>query len=411
MYNLKQVSTIIGFESKLIKILIVDNTTSNIHCLYSNSIQYSGFDQNNLFNIDEVKKVLRSELIKAEKFIGAKISGWFLDIPNLQIGVETKIIDNKNFSNEIDLQSYIDNLPPANNTYTLRNVITKYIVNDQVKEQFPNRAKNFKIEYVSYYASNSIITLCSTLCNDLGIEIFGFYNNAFAIKSLFNKENRSKLLIDVCDDGINLTCYGLNNIINRSIKINYGIDWLKNPIRRKLLIDDNNKIDNLINIIPLIKNVKVNPVIVNHHQDTYLAIAQCSISNLFKLVNKSIIEQFDRISSQFQEHHFSEVILTCCNKFHDVYKLINDISPIKINGTAIKFLENNVIGLENENNSYLLSAINDALVENNSLDSDQKCSIDPFILEDISSKQYQQKVIIKLGIISTNFAAKLGQGE
>ena len=84
MYNLKQVSTIIGFESKLIKILIVDNTTSNIHCLYSNSIQYSGFDQNNLFNIDEVKKVLRSELIKAEKFIGAKISGWFLDIPNLQ---------------------------------------------------------------------------------------------------------------------------------------------------------------------------------------------------------------------------------------------------------------------------------------------------------------------------------------
>ena len=105
------------------------------------------------------------------------------------------------------------------------------------------------------------------------------------------------------------------------------------------------------------------------------------------------------------------MILTCCNKFHDVYKLINDISPIKINGTAIKFLENNVIGLENENNSYLLSAINDALVENNSLDSDQKCSIDPFILEDISSKQYQQKVIIKLGIISTNFAAKLGQGE
>ena len=286
MYNLKQVSTIIGFESKLIKILIVDNTTSNIHCLYSNSIQYSGFDQNNLFNIDEVKKVLKSELIKAEKFIGAKISGWFLDIPNLQIGVETKTIDNKNFSNEIDLQSYIDNLPPANNTYTLRNVITKYIVNDQVREQFPNRAKNFKIEYVSYYASNSIITLCSTLCNDLGIEIFGFYNNAFAIKSLFNKENRSKLLIDVCDDGINLTCYGLNNIINRSIKINYGIDWLKNPIRQKLLIDDNNKIDNLINIIPLIKNVKVNPVIVNHHQDTYLAIAQCSISNLFKLVNK-----------------------------------------------------------------------------------------------------------------------------
>ena len=38
MYNLKQVSTIIGFESKLIKILIVDNTTSNIHCLYSNSM-------------------------------------------------------------------------------------------------------------------------------------------------------------------------------------------------------------------------------------------------------------------------------------------------------------------------------------------------------------------------------------
>ena len=82
-----------------------------------------------------------------------------------------------------------------------------------------------------------------------------------------------------------------------------------------------------------------------------------------------------------------------------------------MNEQEISICDAEIIGLENENISHLIYAISSATEESNKLDNVELTSIDPFYSEDMSTNQLKQNLIIKIGILSTNISAKLGQGD
>ena len=83
MYSLKKVSGIISFETRHIKIIVVDTSNNELNCLYYKKINYFGYNINNKLNyFDDTKSILTKELIKVDKFIGIKVKRNNLDIPN-----------------------------------------------------------------------------------------------------------------------------------------------------------------------------------------------------------------------------------------------------------------------------------------------------------------------------------------
>ena len=124
-----------------------------------------------------------------------------------------------------------------------------------------------------------------------------------------------------------------------------------------------------------------------------------------------IIKQLDKITSFLVDKKFDEIKLNCSSDFLAIYKFAYDLEYLKMNEQEIGVCDAEIIGLENENISHLIYAINSATEESIKLDAVELTSIDPFFSEDLSTNQLKQNIIIKIGILSTNISAKLGQGD
>ena len=146
MFNLKKVFGIISFEANHIKILVVENASGIQHCLYFKKVAYPGHNENFKLNDHDVtKRILNIELLKVDKFIGAKVKRYLLDIPNLPINMIYQSFDNQNFKSEADICNYIDNNPYYNGALCIKKQIINYKVNDRIVEQLP-QSDQFKVK-------------------------------------------------------------------------------------------------------------------------------------------------------------------------------------------------------------------------------------------------------------------------
>ena len=411
MYNLKKVFGIISFEANHIKILVVENASGTQHCLYFKKVVYPGYNENfKLNNYKATKQILNNELLKADMFIGAKVKRYLLDIPNLPINMINQSFENKNFKSEEDICNYIDNNPYYNGAVCIKKQIINYKVNNQIFEQLP-QTDQFTVNCLNCFINKNIITEYEKMFEELLIGEIGFYNNAFVMKNAFKKSSKSKLLIDVYEQSANLIEYSEDNEIVRLQTVDFGTDFIKKLLMNKIMIDDDESIRRIIQSFKYIYTCQENPTVVNYYQGKYLKTKQLKLDDLKKIYISLIIKQIEQIASFLVDKKFDEIKLNCSNDFLTFYKFAYDLEYLKMNEQEIGICDAEIIGLESENISHLIYAINSATEESNKLENVELTSIDPFFSEDMSTNQLKQNIIIKIGILSTNISAKLGQGD
>ena len=411
MFNLKKVFGIISFEANHIKILVVENASGIQHCLYFKKVEYPGHNENFKLNDHDVtKRILNIELLKVDKFIGAKVKRYLLDIPNLPINMIYQTFDNQNFKSEADICNYIDNNPYYNGALCIKKQIINYKVNDRIVEQLP-QSDQFKVKCLNCFINKNVISEYEKLFTELLIGEIGFYNNAFVLKNAFRKSSKSKLLIDIYEQCANLIEYGEDNEIVRLQTVDFGTDFLKKLMMSKILVDDEKSINKIIQSFKNIYAYQENPTVINYYQNQYLKTKQLRLDDLKKICISLVIKQINQIASFLVDKKFDEIKLNCTSGFLTFYKFAYDLEYLKMNEQEISICDAEIIGLENENISHLIYAISSATEESNKLDNVELTSIDPFYLEDMSTNQLKQNIIIKIGILSTNIWAKLGQGD
>ena len=382
MFNLKKVFGIISFEANHIKILVVENASGIQHCLYFKKVAYPGHNENFKLNDHDVtKRILNIELLKVDKFIGAKVKRYLLDIPNLPINMIYQSFDNQNFKSEADICNYINNNPYYNGALCIKKQIINYKVNDRIVEQLP-QSDQFTVNCLNCFINKNVISEYEKLFAELLIGEIGFYNNAFVLKNAFRKSSKSKLLIDIYEQCANLIEYGEDNEIVRLQTVDFGTDFIKKLMMSKILVDDEKSINKIIQSFKNIYAYQENPTVINYYQNQYLKTKQLRLDDLKKICISLVINKF-----------------------------AYDLEYLKMNEQEISICDAEIIGLENENISHLIYAISSATEESNKLDNVELTSIDPFYSEDMSTNQLKQNIIIKIGILSTNISAKLGQGD
>ena len=411
MFNLKKVFGIISFEANHIKILVVENASGIQHCLYFKKVAYPGHNENFKLNDHDVtKRILNIELLKVDKFIGTKVKRYLLDIPNLPINMIYQSFDNQNFKSEADICNYINNNPYYNGALCIKKQIINYKVNDRIVEQLP-QSDQFTVNCLNCFINKNVISEYEKLFAELLIGEIGFYNNAFVLKNAFRKSSKSKLLIDIYEQCANLIEYGEDNEIVRLQTVDFGTDFIKKLMMSKILVDDEKTINKIIQSFKNIYGYQGNPTVINYYQNQYLKTKQLRLDDLKKICISLVIKQINQIASFLVDKKFDEIKLNCTGDFLTFYKFAYDLEYLKMNEQEISICDAEIIGLENENISHLIYAISSATEESNKLDNVELTSIDPFYSEDMSTNQLKQNIIIKIGILSTNISAKLGQGD
>lgn len=411
MFNLKKVFGIISFEANHIKILVVENASGIQHCLYFKKVAYPGHNENFKLNDHDVtKRILNIELLKVDKFIGTKVKRYLLDIPNIPINMIYQSFDNQNFKSEADICNYIDNNPYYNGALCIKKQIIDYKVNNRIVEQLP-QSDQFTVNCLNCFINKDVISEYEKLFDELLIGEIGFYNNAFVLKNAFRKSSKSKLLIDIYEQCANLIEYGEDNEIVRLQTVDFGTDFLKKLMMSKILVDDEKTINKIIQSFKNIYAYQENPTVINYYQNQYLKTKQLRLDDLKKICISLVIKQINQIASFLVDKEFDEIKLNCAVDFLTFYKFAYDLEYLKMNEQEISICDAEIIGLENENISHLIYAISSATEESSKLDNVELTSIDPFYSEDMSTNQLKQNIIIKIGILSTNISAKLGQGD
>jgi hypothetical protein len=153
--------------------------------------------------------------------------------------------------------------------------------------------------------------------------------------------------------------------------------------------------------------------LINIHTKNFLQykdITNYGISNVLKIVNKLFIEKITPIILSLRvklKSNFNKIIFNTNDELHDIFNIA--CRKALDNGMIIENIDNNIIGLESCAINNMLASVKYVYREQTSLYDHHLYSVDPYTQSNVSLNQMRKGLAIKLGIISTNFAAKLGE--
>ena len=410
MYKLKKVFGVISFETRYIKIIIVDASNNDLHCLYFKKVIYSGCDMNGKLNdILGTRRILISELIKVDKFIGNKVKRYILNISNLQISMTNQTIANQGFKSESDIYKYIDEHPYYQGSKCIKHQIIGYVVNGELVNEFPTESE-FDIKCINCFIKKDIISEYENLFDKLLINKIDLYTNAFSFADAFSS-NGNSLLIDIDDDHCNLVEYNANKGIVSIQNTNFGTNWLKSQLIHKLKFDDDSKIEFLVHNIKYLNNCSNNPIVANYYQDKYLKVKQLCLEDFKKICLSVFKNQINSFDSYLVDKQFDEIKINCSNGFNELYSLAIKLNYLEIKGKKVEMCNESILGLEDEYVTHLFYVLKDISRRYEKTEDIKLTSLDAFFSEEMGLNQFHKNIIIKFGIQSTKIWSKLGDGD
>ncbi len=410
MYKLKKVFGVISFETRYIKIIIVDASNNDLHCLYFKKVIYSGCDMNGKLNdILGTRRILISELIKVDKFIGNKVKRYILNISNLQISMTNQTIANQGFKSESDIYKYIDEHPYYQGSKCIKHQIIGYVVNGELMNVFPTESE-FDIKCINCFIKKDIISEYENLFDKLLINKIDLYTNAFSFADAFSL-NGNSLLIDIDDDHCNLVEYNANKEIVSIQNTNFGTNWLKSQLIHKLKFDDDSKIEFLVHNIKYLNNCSNNPIVANYYQDKYLKVKQLCLEDFKKICLSVVKNQINSFDSYLVDKQFDEIKINCSNGFNELYSLAIKLNYLEIKGKKVEMCNESILGLEDEYVTHLFHVLKDISRHYEKTGDIKLTSLDAFFSEEMGLNQFHKNIIIKFGIQSTKIWSKLGDGD
>jgi hypothetical protein len=152
--------------------------------------------------------------------------------------------------------------------------------------------------------------------------------------------------------------------------------------------------------------------ILNIHNKEFLVIKEGFAKDMFeviKIVNRSFFKTIDEHINKIQgklKIKINKIDLSVCDDIFPMYQQIEIFeTPSHL---TVELLKHQVIGLEESNICNMLSAIQYTYDADN-INDDHTYSIDPYISQEASEEEIKQGLRLKLGLISTKVAAKLGE--
>jgi hypothetical protein len=188
----------------------------------------------------------------------------------------------------------------------------------------------------------------------------------------------------------------------KEVEIESGYSHICDTIKAMLGIDGRNSIKPLINIVNLTQSTNENVPVINRFSEKYLDVVEVTKDNVKSAINIVM----------------SKFINGIVKANTDVNKLIINFNDdmFELNRTTrfdkfpnVNVVSNDIILMKNENISLLVDCFN--LIKNKQLQytNHVEYSIDAYIDNTIINDQFRKNILVKLGIMSTSWAAKLGE--
>ncbi len=413
MYNLKKIYGVISFGFDSVKIAIFDAFENTKHCLFytSEKLPINPYTD----NIEKTKNILTTKLLDIDKFIGIQIKRYLICIEDLSMNINIKTSDELNCKNENEILKYLNQDIESkikDNFVSLKKDILAYQTNGSICNEFPKNAKKIKVTYLDYWTKTGIdlIRNILSIIDKSNIKILGIYNTpiAYQLSSIDLYKNKNHVLIDLHNEVINIYQFDSSNRIIQINNIEFGTNWLINQLVNKLNVNSE-IIISWINNFNIFKNINENIPLMNIHDQHYLELQQIAIKD-FKIVCYQLIKEFfNKIIDQIDMNEISIWNINCENDWHNIFSFIikNASKPLCIKESPVTFIKESLTCIENEKINNLIWTLNAAIYQQTKFDL-FVYSIDSYIAEEITNRQLNKSLLLKLGIFSTSLSAKLG---
>jgi hypothetical protein len=313
--------------------------------------------------------------------------------------------------------NYVDKIKKINNSdeHVLHVNPKKWILDNNQFDSFPLSQSGNEISFQYYVLSckRAIIQQWYDLFDFLKIKILKITNNSIGWTSLFreNKENIhdkkiNNVVVDIKSRNTIITIYDNAEIID-VITCASGSNEILDDLRKTLKLPSNTNISQAIHSLTNLNYVNEPITLINKYSEQFLEIQEASSYDVKKCLGYSLKRFLINISNIITStnYQFSKVWINANDELFEPIKLINlDLLKLPYQHELIK---NDVIGLEEKNVCGLLCSAN--YVYYSQVTNEFKFSIDEYVSQEISISQTKQNILIKLGLISTKWAAKLGE--
>jgi hypothetical protein len=242
----------------------------------------------------------------------------------------------------------------------------------------------------------------------LKIKILKITNNSISFGTLFKNDtntNYQNIVIDIKSKNTIVTVYNNQQVVG-VINHEYGANEIIMNVKKMLKISDDTHIKQILNSLMNLNYVNEPIAVINKYNEQFLAIKEATSFDVKKCLTHCLRLFLSNIFSVLTTTYEVNSVLLNVNDF-----LFEAIQTINFELLNLKYkcelVKNNVIGLEEKNVCCLLSSIN-YVYESQSIN-EFKFSIDDYVSQEISINQIKQNILLKLGLISTKWAAKLGE--
>ena len=419
MYNLKSVYGIISFDKTKVNVLVVEKTnTEKINCLFYDYEELDYLDENLEFKdrVDLTSKILNL-LTKADNFIGTIVKRYIVNISFLPIRiirntsntfslVSNQVLTAGEYKNLIKQISVLDN---SQNEQIISINPYSWNLDGKFYKKFPlgNQGHSLKFEYVAYAAQTKLFEEFKSLISDCKIKPMAFVNNQISYCGLINSDHETKknLVVDIKSDHATINFYDEHNQLVYYERTDLGSNWLVDKIKNQFSIDSSKNISPLIDSLKYVNLVDNSIGLINIHKPDFLGVKVATASALtayIKMISKNYLDAFNSRISAITARinlNYDNMYINSNNIGKSILSLTNDNNEY--------FFKTNIIGIEDKNIANLIGAIN--YVNSIQKQTDQIVySIDPYVSENLENEQFKDNLLLKIGIITTKWAAKLG---
>lgn len=423
MYKLKSVYATISFERNKINLLVVEHAKNDkINCLYYNSVEHNYLDENISFiNYDHLVDKLRTLVRGADNFLGINIKRYIVNISCLPIksiqgrSPESLVFDTLT---EEHLHNYVNKLTLAKrdeNQYALHVYATGWYLDGQYTPQFPegSNGKKISFDYVGIISQRRIIDQFVDLLKQVGGKTLAVTCNSLCLGVPVNGGGIDGVVVDIKTTSTIINLYNKYGEIKAVTTIPKGSNWYLNETKKLLGINPEVNLAPMIEALDTIADVNEETVLLHKHSCEFLTIQEAdvhSLSTALKITSKRLFKEVEQMLGDMRtkcHSNFNKVYLNIVESL--VYAFKEACPRNTIDDLPIEVLTNTVVGLEDYAANNMLAAI--SYIHNLQSQSDEyhTYSIDPFVSQKAANYQFKQHLWTRLGIISTRWAAKLGE--
>ncbi|MDR2654379.1 MAG: hypothetical protein LBB39_03660 [Mycoplasmataceae bacterium] len=407
MYNLKSVFAIISLEENIVKLLVIDKQKKQNNFLFYDSVKVKyDYTLNNIINLSDLRNAIKNLTLKADKVLGFSIKRYMVNIPFLQC--DKHECDSNEFCvvggySTNDLKSNLINKISLINEHHENKVIlfsdiTKWILDDVEYEIFPvNKAGNkIKYKYVNYLCEYNCFSFIKSVLENQGFSILAITTNE---------------IVKYCNGTSSININDNETYIyhgNKTYKFNKGFNKVLEDVNTAINYDLN--IPDYLDSLMIVNPLKTSVPLVNFYTERYKSFKQLDSISLTNIIEKKYNNLLSEIYESILKNkiHLKEAKVYGNNnicKFH----LMNIPCKMENFFYCEKGNDKN-IWLNDKNINMLLEAIDFIHEKQKKYNNENEIvySIDDFENSDVIEQAIIKNITNNLGIITTNWVAKLG---